>query len=237
MKEPLHYPGQELELFSRAINWKKYLSRKIKPFIGDEVLEVGAGIGASTKILNEGKAASWTLLEPDPDMAAKLGRDIDCGELPANCRLLNGTIEEVAGKKYDTILYIDVLEHIDKDQLEIETATQLLAEKGRLIVLSPAHPFLYSPFDKAIGHYRRYNKHMLRKLNSPERKLLSMQYLDSLGFMLSLGNKLLLRQSQPQTRQILFWDRKVLPVSVWVDRLILHAFGRTILAVWEKQPG
>ena len=55
MTESFKYQGDELELFQHAKNWKKYFSRQIKPFIKGNVLEVGAGIGATTLLLNDGK--------------------------------------------------------------------------------------------------------------------------------------------------------------------------------------
>ena len=65
------YEGNELELFSRAENWKRYWSAHIRPHLGQRVLEVGAGTGVNTPFLNKG-ASEWVCLEPDRNMAAML---------------------------------------------------------------------------------------------------------------------------------------------------------------------
>ena len=63
------YIGSELELFSHASNWKAYHARLIRPYLGDEVLEVGAGIGATTASLYSGNQKRWVCLEPDLALA------------------------------------------------------------------------------------------------------------------------------------------------------------------------
>ena len=62
------------------------------------------------------------------------------------------------------MLYIDVLEHIEHDLDELARAASHLAPGGHLVVLAPAHQALFSDFDRAIGHYRRYNRAGLQKL-------------------------------------------------------------------------
>jgi ubiquinone/menaquinone biosynthesis C-methylase UbiE len=56
MNDQYNYQGQELAFFEKAVNWKTYFSSLIKPFIGTDVLEVGSGIGATTRLLNEGSS-------------------------------------------------------------------------------------------------------------------------------------------------------------------------------------
>ena len=65
--------------------------------------------------------------------------------------------------KYDTIIYLDVLEHIEHDQKEFLNAFSNLNDGGHLIVSVPAYNFLYSKFDKDFGHYKRYNKADFKK--------------------------------------------------------------------------
>ncbi|HMG67629.1 MAG TPA: methyltransferase domain-containing protein [Chitinophagaceae bacterium] len=226
------YPGKELVLFEEAVAWKKYLAKKIQPFIHGTVLEVGAGLGTSTRILNDGSASSWQLLEPDQKMYAGLIEKKS--SFPVNTSIYNGVITDV-GQHVDTILYIDVLEHIEADAAELSLAASHLNEKGHLIVLSPAFNFLYSEFDKAIGHFRRYSKKELKKMAPASTKLVSLQYLDSLGYFASVANKIFLHQTYPSRRQLVFWDKYLIPVSEITDRLFLHSFGKSILSVWEKQ--
>jgi 2-polyprenyl-3-methyl-5-hydroxy-6-metoxy-1,4-benzoquinol methylase len=147
------YPGDELHLFQHAKNWKTYFSKQIKPYLKGNILEVGAGIGATTPLLNDGTAKLWMLLEPDMEMSELLRKKIQSNELPVNCKLQTGTINSIGTEhKFDAIIYIDVLEHIEYDKEELQAASSFLQPNGKIIILSPAYQYLYSPFDKAIGH-------------------------------------------------------------------------------------
>src|SRR5205823_1609577 len=108
-----HYVGGELEMFATAVNWKSYFASVIRPFIAGRVLEVGAGIGANIPYLCTETVTEWMSLEPDPDLAGQISEAVAHGTLPARCRVAIGTLDDIdAGAHYDTILYIDVLEHI-----------------------------------------------------------------------------------------------------------------------------
>ncbi len=230
------YIGSELEIFRHAANWKDYYGKLIRPFFGQEVLEVGAGIGATTESLCSGREKCWVCLEPDLQMAEEIEQKISKGELPQNCRVVAQTLSELdENEKFDSILYIDVLEHIEDDTGEIIEAKKHLKENGYLIVLAPAHQFLFTPFDKAIGHFRRYDKKTLAALMPDELECVRLSYLDSIGAFASLGNKLALRQAMPTLQQILLWDKKLVPLSIFFDRTIGFRAGKSVLGIWRKK--
>ena len=224
------YPGLELKLFEQAHNWKSYWSSRIAPYVRGAVLEVGAGIGANTRLLASLDFTRWTCLEPDQSLARQI-------ELPlgGRHRLTPGTIEDLAaGEQFDSILYIDVLEHIAEDGAEMARAAARLTPGGALIVLSPAHPFLFTPFDEAIGHYRRYTRATLRQAAPSCLTEVTVTYLDSVGMLASLGNRLLLGQSMPTAQQIGVWDRWMVPPSRVTDRLTGGLIGKSVLGVWRR---
>jgi SAM-dependent methyltransferase len=228
------YVGDELALFARAHNWKRYLRAQIAPFLRGRVLEVGAGLGATTQALLQPGVAEWVGLEPDERLARSLRQKIDAGVLPPSCRVVVGTLDGYRETGFDAILYIDVLEHIERDDLEIARAADRLVAGGHLVVLSPAHPFLFSPFDRAIGHYRRYTKRMLAALTPASLDLVRLRYLDAVGFAASAANRWLLRAAMPTERQIRFWDRLMVPASRVLDPLGAHRFGKSVLAVGQR---
>ena len=232
------YPGEELRLFEAARNWKHYLAEQLRPYIGGDVLEVGAGMGETTQFLLNGEVRGWTCLEPDAALLAQLKRKIDSHQLPALCTALQGTLAGLpAGARYDTILYIDVLEHIGDDRQELAHAKQHLKEGGHLIVLSPAFQFLYSPFDEAIGHYRRYNKKTLRRAAQwPGLAEKKMYYLESAGVLLLLLNRFIVRKKYPAQKDIAFWQRFLVPVSKVVDKLLFYSAGKSIVGIWQHGP-
>lgn len=135
--------------------------------------------------------------------------------------------------QFDSIIYIDVLEHIEDDKRELESAAQLLRNEGSLIVLAPAHEWLYTPFDKAIGHFRRYTRKTLRQCTPSGCTLEEIRYLDCCGMLASFGNRVLLRQSNPSVEQIRFWDGYLVPFSTILDLLLRFRLGKSVLGIWK----
>jgi hypothetical protein len=229
------YIGQELTIFAHAINWKNYYTSIIRPYFGERVVEVGAGIGATTAVMCDGTQKEWICLEPDAVLRTEIDRLISDGKLPACCQTRSGFVSDLLPEAlFDTIIYIDVLEHIENDRIELETAAAHLSSGGHLIVLSPALNFLYSPFDKSIGHYRRYDRKMLCALTPSNCRVKKSIYLDSLGIATSLLNRVLLSQAMPTVAQIKFWDTYLIPISRWIDRVLGYSFGRSLLGIWVK---
>jgi ubiquinone/menaquinone biosynthesis C-methylase UbiE len=230
-----HYVGQELDVFAHAKNWKHYWSSCVRPFLAGDVLEVGAGIGANTPILAPHLVRSWTCLEPDATLAERAAAAFSGDPSTSQCEVLVGTTKTIqADRRFDALLYIDVLEHIEGDKEELQRAAGFLNTKGHLVVLSPAHQWLYTAFDKSIGHFRRYDRAGLIACGPTTCKLTQARYLDSVGMLASSGNRFLLRQAMPELRQILFWDRYLVPASTFIDPMLLHRVGKSILAVWTK---
>ncbi|MBL7947341.1 MAG: methyltransferase domain-containing protein [Flavobacteriales bacterium] len=229
----MNYVGTELELFQHAVNWKRYWSAQVAPFVHGNVLDVGCGLGVNAAYVTNDSVTGYTFLEPDGKLLQQVGAHVP---LPPTIRqrLIEGTTDQVKGEHFETLLYIDVLEHIEDATAELLRANELLATGGHLIIVVPAYPFLYSPFDRAIGHYRRYTERMLDEQMPPSLQKILVRYLDSAGFVLSLGNKLLLRRTSPTRAQIAFWDRRIVPLSRITDKVVGHTFGRSMVAVYRK---
>jgi SAM-dependent methyltransferase len=229
------YIGDELGLFAQAVHWKEYLRRQIRPYLRGKVLEVGAGVGSTTVVLCDGTPTHWVCLEPDPRLAGQIPQVLAGRHYATALEVQQGTLADLPDDRlFDAILYIDVLEHIEDDAAELARATRHLEPQGVAVVLSPAHNFLYSPFDKSIGHFRRYNRPMLRRLAGPGLRCERLRYLDCTGMLLSLGNRLLARQSLPTAGQIRVWDRLGVPLSRLLDPLTGWRLGKSILAVYRR---
>jgi 2-polyprenyl-3-methyl-5-hydroxy-6-metoxy-1,4-benzoquinol methylase len=230
------YIGDELELFSHAKRWKAYWGSKIRPYLGTTVLEVGAGIGSNTQFLmSQGSTVKhWVCLEPDAKLSCQIYDNLDAGQLPLVEVSTEYLSDFKSDLKFDSILYIDVIEHIEKDVEELRLATSFLKAGGYLIILVPAHQFLFSDFDKAIGHYRRYNKSMLQHAVGSDLQLERLVYLDSMGICASTVNKLFLKQTYPSLKQIRFWDSVIVRMSQFTDVLSGYRLGKSLLGVWKN---
>ena len=231
-----HYVGNELALFAGAENWKAYWGRKISPYLGNTVLDVGAGLGATAKLLCGPKQKRWLALEPDSQLSAAMCESKRSGHLPATCEIRTGTLADVhEDEKFDTILYVDVLEHIQNHAEELANAEKHLENNGCIIVLSPAHQRLFTPFDSALGHFRRYDKNSIRSATPASLALDRYFYLDCAGLLATLGNKLFLQSASPNPSQIWFWDRVLVPVSRVADPVFRFSLGKSIVAIWRRK--
>lgn len=229
------YEGGELDLFLAARNWKAYWSGRIAPHIGPRVIEVGAGFGANTPYLFGESRARWVCLEPDAALVARIPAQLQGYAWAGTVETRAGTLQDLpAGEQFDTLLYIDVLEHIEDDRAEMRAAFTHLAPGGKIVVLSPAHPGLFTEFDRAIGHFRRYTKATLRDCTPPGARLAELYYLDAAGLLASSANRLLLHQKMPSAAQIAVWDRWLVTTSRWLDPLLGFSLGKTVVGVWTK---
>jgi len=230
------YSGTELDQAALAVNWKAYFASRLSPFVVGRVLEVGAGLGGTTIRLRDGRQASWLCLEPDTQLATRLESTLTENASQVPTSVIKGDLRSLRSEQqFDCILYIDVLEHIEDDVGELARAAAHLAPGGALVVLCPAFPILFSQMDHALGHFRRYTKSTLAAVFPVDLKRQELFYLDSLGMIASLANRLFLRQSAPNEKQVKFWDGWIIPISRRVlDRVVRFSIGRSVIAVYAK---
>jgi len=230
-KPDFQYMGKELDNFAHANNWKSYVRSELCEYLVGDVLEVGAGIGGTTRAFNNGTQRRWVCLEPDSGFVKRLRSTPEL----QNCEVVEGMLADLDGRnRFDAILYMDVLEHIEEDAAELALAAKHLKPNGTIIVLSPALPWLYSEFDASIGHFRRYTRDSLRAVFPQGMSEVKCVYLDAFGVLASAGNLLFLHSTGATEGQMRFWDRVLVPTSRVIDGLLGHSLGRSILAVWRK---
>ena len=225
----MKYPGEELDNFDRATIWRKYIYFEIKKFIKGNILEVGAGIGSFTKnYIN--KAEKLTLSEIDLN-----NYEIISKKFKNNKIKITNKVTEKLNDTYNTIMYLNVLEHIENDKDEINKAINKLQTHGYLVVLVPAHDKLFSKFDKAVGHFRRYEKDFFLNLNLKNCKIEKLVYLDALGYLLYYLNKIFFKEEvYPSKIKILIWDKIFTPITFFLDKILLNKLGKNILYVIKK---
>jgi SAM-dependent methyltransferase len=231
------YPGSELELFAEARHWKAYLRQQISPVLRGDVLEVGAGIGATTEVLHNQSVASWTCLEPDRRLFDRLDDTLRrlAALRPSALRAVPGTLADLPPHQtFDALLYIDVLEHIDDDRGELARAIERTRPGGVVVVLSPAHQWLFSEFDAHVGHCRRYDARRLRTIAPTGSRVEALKYLDSAGLLASIGNRCVLRASLPTASHIRTWDTVLVRTSRVIDPWFGYRLGKSLLCVYRR---
>ena len=226
----MDYPGLELENFDKAVIWRKYIYLLIKKYINNNLLEVGAGIGSFTKNY-EKKIKNVTLSETDDSNYNSLVNEFKDKN---NIKVINSFTGQIS-ETFNTILHLNVLEHIEKDVEEINQALKKLKPNGHLIILVPAHNELYGKFDKAIGHIKRYKIDFFKSLKLDNAEVMELYYLDSLGYFLYYLNKIFFKEEiYPTKLKIFLWDKLFTPFSMILDKLLYYKFGKNVMCVIKK---
>ena len=156
------YGTRILAEMERARRFNLWMGDTLRPFVGDRVLEIGAGIGTLTSqfLPREQYVAS----DINPHYLDYL-RSYSWGKPYLEVKRLDATdadaFQELAGR-FDTVLMINVLEHLDTRQAVLQNVSRVLDDGGRVVVLVPQHPALYGSLDRALDHKLRYRPSELR---------------------------------------------------------------------------
>ena len=224
-----NYPGWELKFFDNSKNFRLYQLQLINKHLSGHLAEVGPGNGISlSHYIN--KPHRIDLFEPSKKHYINLKKKF---KKNSKIKFFNRSLS--GKKKYDTIVYLDVLEPIKKDNQEVKKALKLLKKKGKLIINVPAFAHLYSDFDKDVGHYKRYSKSDFRKIlkNSTTMKI-TYKYYDSIGYILSIMSKLFLKNYKSNfENKIKLWNNLIF-LSKLIDKVIFNSLGKSLLIIIEK---
>ena len=222
------YPGKELEIFDKAIIFQKYIYFLTKKFLKNKTLEVGAGLGSFTRnYFKEINDVSVTEIDQNnfEILKAKFKNE--------QINIFSEKIQKIEGK-FETIIYLNVLEHIENDLEEIDDALSKISKGGYLIIVVPAHQKLYSNFDREIGHFRRYDKKFFERnyINASVEKLV---YIDAMGYFLYYLNKVTFsKETYPSTLKVQIWDKIFTPITILVDFFLAYKFGKNVLCILKK---
>jgi 2-polyprenyl-3-methyl-5-hydroxy-6-metoxy-1,4-benzoquinol methylase len=226
----VYYKGWELPYFNRSLNFRSYQFYLIKKYIGGLVAEVGAGYGSHLKYYYR-LSSKIHLFEPSYNLYKILKKKFK----NKNIKIFSTGLNKNIKNKYNTIIYLDVLEHINNSRAEITKAYKALRKNGNLIISVPAFNHLFSKFDLDIGHVKRYCKKdfeiIVKKINA---KIIVMKYYDSVGYFLSVASKLFSKEYKKNFKlKIMIWD-KMMIISRLLDLLTLNFLGKSLLIIIKK---
>jgi SAM-dependent methyltransferase len=151
-----------LERMATAPRYNRWMYDRLSPWIGQRVLEVGSGIGNMSQFFADRERVVLTDTEPRYRERLSARFDGKPNVTVADLALPQGTTG-LEGETFDTIICLNVLEHIEDDHGSLAAMRRLLTPGGHLVLLVPALPFLYGTLDRALGHYRRYTPRSLRE--------------------------------------------------------------------------
>ena len=139
-------------------------------------------------------------------------------------------------QKPDSIIYVNVLEHIENDLAELEYIYQTLGKGGRCFIFVPALMSLYGEFDRKIGHFRRYTKQEVEeKCQSAGFKVLKSKYFDFAGIIPWFVKYKMLKSDSLDSGAVTLYDKMAIPFVRGMEKFINVPVGKNVLLVAEKQ--
>lgn len=226
------YFGKDLEAMSFAHNYHKWILAEFEPYLGRSVAEVGAGTGSFSQLILATGIARLVAYEPSGNMYPLLKKTLESDK---RAEAVNGFFgEESAGEAFDSVLYVNVLEHIEDDASELEKVRNALKPGGHLLVFVPALPWLYSELDRKVGHYRRYTKkHLTALVREAGFSVVKGRYFDIAGILPWYINFTLLN-NEITGGGVSLYDRLVVPGMRVIEGLIPPPVGKNVLLVASK---
>lgn len=239
MTNTVIYPGKDLEAMSFAANYHRWILSEFTSYLGRRVVEVGAGTGGFTRLLVEFGPEKLAAVEPS-GMFMKLEASIGRKTTDTDLFFFHSTFSDCRKElsesmRPDTIIYVNVLEHIENDLLELKLIYDTLDSGGRALIFVPALQGLYSKFDKEVGHFRRYSKHELdEKVTSAGFTILKSKYFDFFGIVPWWITQKLLEVERLSPFAVNAYDKLAVPLVSRIENLITPMVGKNLLLVCEK---
>jgi SAM-dependent methyltransferase len=231
---------ETLQLFAKAERFNRWLYDAIAPYCKGDILEIGSGIGNISKFFLEKRNNQVSLSDFRADYCNILKLQF------ANNAHLNGVFQlnmsipgfldkypQLLGQ-FDTVVALNLIEHIKDDKLAIQNCKKLLRQEGNLVILVPAFQCLYNSLDKELGHFKRYNKKKLSGLLiNEEMKVVYNSYFNSVGIVGWWISGSVFKSKIISGRQLNFYN-KLVPVFRLIDKLTFNIAGLSVVVVAKK---
>lgn len=214
---------------------------QFRPYVGRRVADVGCGLGSFVEHFLAAGVAAYFGVEPDPELRARFlrhHRDDRVKLTAATDATSPELVRELNAAGVDTTFSVNVLEHIERDDLALRHMIEATKPGGHVCLLVPAHPFLYGTLDALDGHYRRYTKASLRELvakaggDSVEwAALYRFNAPAAVGWFLK--GRVLREKTQADENYALM--NAILPVVSRLEALVHPPFGLSLIAVLRRK--
>lgn len=238
MSKKVVYVGKDLEAMSFAVNYHKWILEEFRPFLGKKLVEVGAGTGSFSEMLIDENPKNLALVEPS-EMFKYLEQNISQIETPATVNFYNSIFAETADnfdEKPDTIIYVNVLEHIEDDAGELRKVYETLEPGGHCLIFVPALRALYGAFDEKVGHFRRYTKKELEdKGKAAGFSVVKSKYFDFVGIFPWYIKYKLLKSDSLESGAVTAYDKFAVPLTKQFERFLKFPIGKNILTILKKE--
>jgi SAM-dependent methyltransferase len=225
--EPEHTRG--LETMTSAVRYRAFVLDLLRPHLGRTVMEVGSGLGDLAADL---RGLERLILTDVDDGCLERLRARFAGRADVEVAPLDLRDDDPPASGLDTVLAVNVLEHIEDDAGALRRMASALRPGGRVVLFVPAYQSLYGPHDREAGHVRRYRPETLRW--AVERAGLDVEVLHPVNFLGGVAWWFAVRVggcSRPNPALVGLYDRIVVPIVRASERRWRPPFGQSILCV------
>ena len=231
--EPFVYSGTELEAMAQARNYCQWILRYFAPYLGENIVEIGAGSGTfSQLLLDRGETRRLVLFEAAANLLPLLRRRFADPRVQLHCGSFDPS---VLTQGSDSIVLVNVLEHIRDDELLLSQIHASLRKGGSLLLFVPACQWNYGSLDQAFDHYRRYSGAELeRKIQNAGFRMEQRRYINFMGIASWFLAGKVLRQKTIKASQVRWYDSWVIPWSFKLEQFCKPPIGQSLLAVAIK---
>lgn len=225
-------PGaRTLETLEGADRYNRWTFERIREGLGRRVLEIGCGTGTITRFLVDRELLVGVDVSP-AYVAEAAQRYRSRPNVVIKLHDITESIEELRQYRFDSAVSVNVFEHIADDARAMAAVFELLEPGGTFNLLVPSHPQLMSPFDRAIGHYRRYTMAELkRKLETAGFRVDAIRRTNPVGVAGWAVNNCILRRRR--LGGVGIYDRLV-PAMSWLDQRLELPVGLSLTARASK---
>jgi SAM-dependent methyltransferase len=222
-----------------AGNYHRWNYEWVAPYVGGRILDVGGGTGNHLAFLKRAEIVSIDLSDAAVDELRARHKDLPNWSFEVGDITDPALVERLGGAAFDTVLSCNVFEHIPQDELAFVRAAELLKPGGHLVLLLPAHEWLYGSMDRLAGHFRRYTRaDAARKLAVAGLEEIALRYVNVVGAMgWFVNNRLITHRdlSAPSINgQIRLFDRFLIPLLKLVEGERNMPFGQSLVCVGRK---
>lgn len=224
-----HLQSDVLEDLVGARNYRRWLVDLTLPYLGDDPLEIGSGLGHYAADWAAAGVSRITASEADPGRLETL-RARFAGDPVVRVRELAVPIQETGD--HTAVVACNVLEHISDDVQALKDFAGLLGPGGRVVLVVPAFPSAMSRFDRAIGHHRRYRAASLRRaVEDAGLSVEALHYVNSIGLLAWYVLVKALRGRPKAGLALTVYDRAVVPVLRRLEQRCHPPFGQSLFVV------
>jgi SAM-dependent methyltransferase len=229
------YNGRDLEVLADMPNYYTWIMAVFAPHISGQVIEYGAGTGTISRRAAP-LAEKLILVEPSKNLAEHLKLQFSGDpKFEVACDTLEHHVVHVPDAFADTVILVNVLEHIEDDGTALTRLLRILKPGGHLLIFVPALPLLMSKLDVIHGHFRRYKRpDLMDKVRTTGGTIISCRYFDILGVMPWLLLNKALGSTTFNPALVRINDRIVVPVSRFIESLHQPGFGKNLILVASK---